>query len=174
MRAKIQTLIVVIVYFCNAPLAFCQTNPNGLAISAEASLLTSTNEPKLFLMIHLVNTTNHAITVLTKNLNWSFNGNPNSDGKPTLECNLGYSGVITHEGHQIVPALGDFSPVTLRPNEAAVITYELERSRRLKQITAESPITVKYEISPDWAGRFALWNGSVTTKPFNASVRKTR
>ena len=43
-----------------------------------------------------------------------------------------------------------------------------------KPIAEDSEIKVTHEISPDWATRFALWNGSATAKPFNALVRKPR
>jgi hypothetical protein len=174
MKANIQSFIVVIACFYGAHSAICQTSPNGLVVSAEASLLTGTNESKLYLTVHLVNTANHEITILTKNLNWSFSGSTDRNGKAMWECSLGLSSSFTHDGHRVVPSLCDLSPVTLRSNEEAMITHELAQDRPLRPITEDSQIIVKYEISPEWASRFALWSGSVTTKPFNASVRKRR
>jgi hypothetical protein len=165
---------MVVACFCAAHSAFCQTNQNGLAISAKASLLLGTNESKLFFEVHLVNTTNHEITVLTRKLNCSFNGFALGNEKASWECKLGLSEAVTHDGHRVVPSLYDFSPVTLRPNEKAVITQEVEHFSLSKPLTEDSQIAVRYEISSEWASRFALWNGFVTTKPFNASVKKPR
>jgi len=143
--------------------------PNGLAISAEASLLAGTSAPQLFLTVHLRNTTNHEMVVLTKNLDSDIDFNPADATKWT--CTLGYNQPgVTYQGRLIVPPLNDFSPVTIKPNEEAVITHRVKRNRSLKLITKDAQLTVCYAISPNWGSRFATWSGSVTSKPFKTSV----
>jgi hypothetical protein len=75
MKNKFKILVVVIAFFCAAPPAFCQTDSNGLSVSAKASLLLGTNEPKLFLTIFLVNTTNREITVSNEESQLGFERN---------------------------------------------------------------------------------------------------
>jgi hypothetical protein len=119
MKTKIQKiLIVIITCICAAQSARCQTSANGLAVSAEASLSPDTNAPQLFITIHLLNTTNRDLVVLTKKLNFDFD----VDASPWT-FNIGYNDSgVTYQGHLIVPSVSDFSPVTIKPNEEAFIT----------------------------------------------------
>ncbi|MGA2242765.1 MAG: hypothetical protein ABSH11_12140 [Verrucomicrobiota bacterium] len=178
MKTKIVQLVaIIIVCTCASFSANCQTNPNGLAVSAEASFLADTNAPQLFLIVHLLNTTNHDIVVLTKNLNYDFSefseiGVPRENKK---NWTLGYNQPgVTYEGHLVVPSLNDLSPVTIKPNEETVIT-KLVGDRNfndfLKNITKDTQITITYAISPDWGSRFGTWSGSATSKPFKVSIK---
>jgi hypothetical protein len=62
-----------------------QTNSNGLEVSGRAALLTDTNSPRLFLTLELLNTSEHEVTVLTKNLNVGVEPSGNS-----VALSLGY------------------------------------------------------------------------------------
>lgn len=167
---SIQTLVITIACICAAHVAHCQTSANDLTVSAEAQLLQDTNDTRVFLTIHLVNSSDHEITVLTKNLGMQTDGSANQ-----MIFIVGYSNpAVTHDGHTIVPSLYDFSPVTLKPNEEAFVSQEIVGMRSLKQITPETKFTVRYTISAEWAKRFALWSGSVESKSFSPRIRKPR
>src|SRR5205085_11521059 len=125
----------------------------------------ATNETRVFLTLHLVNSTDHEVTVLTKHLNAGTDYFTNR-----VTFNVGYSNSpVTHDGHAIVPSLYDLSPVTLKPNEEAFVTQELPMMR---PVTSETKFVVRYTISPEWAKRFALWSGSVESKPFTPRIRQ--
>jgi len=178
MKTKIVKLAsLIIVCVCAVLSAECQNNPNGLAISAEASLLADTNAPQLFLTVHLLNTTNHDIVVLTKGLQYDFSdvevsGVPDTNKK---SWTLGYNQPgVTYQGHLIVPPLNDLSPVTIKPNEEAIITQLEDNSDLLNGITKDTQITICYAISPDWGSRFGTWSGSATSKPFEAALKKSK
>jgi hypothetical protein len=65
---------------------------------------------------------NHYLTVLTRNLNL---GIELSDGK--LVLSLGYDRpAAAYQRHSVIPSYYDFSPVVLRPDEAAIILREIE------------------------------------------------
>ncbi|MEI9961589.1 MAG: hypothetical protein WDM76_10805 [Limisphaerales bacterium] len=143
---------------------------NGLAVSVQASLLADTNAPQLFLVVHLLNITNRELVVLTKNLNCDFDLIESNK----WICTLGYNHPgVTYEGHLIVPSVYDFSPVTIKPNEEAIITQLIERNRSLKQITKETQMTVYYAISPEWGSRFSSWIGSAKSKSFVPALKES-
>lgn len=164
--SKRLTLITVLV--CLASVAFSQSNTNELQIKAKASLLADTNSPRIFLTIYLVNTNAHELTVLTKNLNWATSGE--SGDKLVFEA--GYGGAVKYEGHPIIPSLYDFAPVTLRPNEQALIRQEITNGLDALGKRTGTPLVVRYRVAPEWGKRFAVWNGSVETTAFAATVRK--
>ncbi|MDB6068662.1 MAG: hypothetical protein JWR26_4870 [Pedosphaera sp.] len=168
MKTKIlQTIALTLLCIGAFSVARAQTNTNDLTLDAEAQILQGTNETRVFLTIHLVNSTDHEVTVLTKHLNV---GTDYSTNRVTFVVGYGNS-AITHDGHAIVPSLYDFSPATLKPDEEAVVTQELPM---LRPVMSETKCVVKYTISPEWARRFALWSGSVESKPFSARIRKPR
>src|ERR1035441_9599399 len=78
---KIQPLnilaLVSVTCICTFAIARGQTSPNDLTVNAEAQILQDTNETKVFLTIHLVNSTDHEVTVLTKHLNARMDGSAN-------------------------------------------------------------------------------------------------
>jgi hypothetical protein len=147
-----------------------QVASNGLTVGAEASLLPDTNGARVFLTLHLINTSDHDITVLTKHLSVEVDGS----AKQTTFI-LGYANpAITHDGHPVVPSLYDFSPVTLKPNEETFVVQETHGLGGPDEVTADTQLTVRYTISPEWAKRFALWSGVAESRPFTARVRKPR
>jgi hypothetical protein len=162
----LQSIIMTVVCIGAAHVADCQTSTNDLTVSADASLLLNTNDTRIFLTIHLVNSSDHELTVLTKHLNIGTAGSTN---QMTIE--VGYSGSVKHDGHTIVPSLYDFSPVTLKPNEEAFIAQEVSVPR---SVTSATQFVVRYTISPEWAKRFALWSGSVESESFSPRVRTPR
>ena len=168
MKTKIIKLVALtIVSVCASLSAHCQTNSNGLAIiSTDASLGTDAshgNAPSLFLTVNLLNTTNHDIVVLTKNLNCGFDRDNTNKWAGTV--GLDDSTVVTYQGHKIVPSFYDFAPVTLRPNEVAVVSA----TDYFPTFTTNTQITVRYSISADWGSRFGTWVGSVTSEPLKVS-----
>jgi hypothetical protein len=169
----VKLVATIIVCTCAVHSANCQTSPDGLAVSAEASFLAATNAPQLFLTVHLLNTTNHEIVVLTKNLQYDFSDFGVSDANKE-NWTVGYNqpGVI-FQGHLVAPPLSDLSPVTIKSNEEAIITHLVDNSMLLKHLhlTKDTQITVCYAISSDWGSRFGTWNGSATSKPFEVSFK---
>lgn len=168
MKIKIlQYIVMVMTCVYASQTGQCQTSANDLTLTADAQLWMDTNDIRVFLTIHLVNSTDHEITVLTKNLNMGMEAASNQ-----IIFALGYSApAITHDGHAIIPSLYDLSPVTLKPNEEAFITKEVHNVR---QVVPETQFVVRYAISPEWSKRFTLWSGSVDSKAFNPHVRKPR
>jgi hypothetical protein len=176
MKTKLAKLVVIIIaVICVSFSARSQTSSNGLNVSAKASFLADTNAPQLFLTVHLLNTTNHDIVVLTKGLQYDFSeiseiGAPHTNQK---SWTVGYNQPgVTYQGHLVVPSLQDLSPVTIKPNEEAIITHLVDDSDPLDGITKDTQITITYAISPDWASRFGTWSGSATSKPFEVSIKK--
>ena len=163
----LQYIVFAIACACATHISKCQASPNDLTVSAEAQLLVDTNDTRVFLTIHLLNSTDHEVTVLTKNLNTGMDG---SSGRMTFIVGYG-DPVIMHDGHTVVPSLYDLSPVTLKPNEEAFVSKEIHNVR---QVTAETQLVVRYTISAEWAKRFALWSGSAESKSFSARIRKPR
>ena len=171
MKSKILKFLAVIITCLVAQSAICQSNANGLTVNAEASFLADSKAPQLFMTIHLLNTTNHEIVVLTKNLNVSFDlgGNTNN-----LDCSLGYNDpAVTYQGHLVIPPVSNLSPVTIKPNEEAFFTQLVEHGRILKRITKETQITLHYAISPEWGSRFSTWSGSAISNPCNVSIKNS-
>lgn len=164
----LKTLALIIASLCFTGVARSQSSTNELQVKAQASLLTDTNNPRLFLTVYLLNTSDHELTVLTKNLNLGIGGQP--DDQMVLE--VGYSGSVGYEGHPIIPSLYDFSPVTLRPNEQAFIRREITNGLETLGKRNDTPLVVRYLVSPEWGKRFGVWSGSIATIPFTASVRK--
>jgi hypothetical protein len=166
MKTKsLQLVALTLTCICTFATARGQTSTNELMVNAEARILQDTKETRVFLTIHLVNLTDHEVTVLTKHLNAGMDGSANR-----MTFIVGYGNpAVKHDGHAIVPSLYDFSPVTLKPNEEAFVSQEIPAMRPLTQ---ETQFVVRYTISPEWAKRFALWSGSVESKPFSARIRK--
>jgi hypothetical protein len=171
MKTKtLQSIVLAIVCICSTEIANCQTSTNDLAVSAEAQLLMDSDDPRVFLNIHLINLADHEVTVLTKDLNIEIQRSANQ-----MTFVVGYANpAVTHNSHAIVPSLYAFLPVTLKPNEEAFISKEVAGMRDLKQVTPEVKFVVRYTISLEWAKRFSLWNGSVESKAFNARLKKPR
>lgn len=168
MNTKIlQCIVMAIACICAVQIGQCQTPTNDLTMTVDAQLLMDTNDTRVFLTVHLINSTDHEVTVLTKNLNMGMETASNQ-----MVFELGYSDpAITHDGHAIIPSLYDFSPVTLKPNEEAFISKEVHNVR---QVVPQTQFVVRYAISPEWSKRFALWCGSVESKAFSPHVRKPR
>jgi hypothetical protein len=161
----LHAIVMAIVCLFTTHVADGQTSTNDLIVSAEARLLLDTNDTRVFLTIHLLNSSDHDATVLTKHLNIQTDGSTNQ-----MSFNVGCGSTVTHDGHTIVPSLYDFSPVALKPNEEALISQEVALQPR--SLMPETKFIVRYTISPEWAKRFALWSGSVESKSFGALIRK--
>jgi len=163
----IQRIILAIACICVPRIAPCQTSANDLMVSAEARVLLETNNTRIFLTVHLVNATDHELTVLTQGLDASTS--MDMFGKQMI-LHISYANAgVKHDGHQIVPSLYALLPVRLKPNEEAFISKEIHYP---KEVTPETQFVVRYTISSEWAKRFALWSGSAQSKPFSASIRK--
>ena len=169
MKTKIVKLVIfTIVSICASLPAYCQTNANGLAvIGTDASFVADTNMPGLFLTVSLLNTTNHDIVVFTKGLNGDFTRDDTDTNRWVCMISLDDSLVVTYQGHKVVPSFYGFAPVTIRPNEVAVVTHDVYLG--MSHFSTNAPIIVHYSISPDWGSRFGSWIGSVTSKPFTVS-----
>jgi hypothetical protein len=170
MKFRNLEFVAVIVTCLVAQSAICQSNANGLTVNAEASFLADAKAPQLFLTIHLLNTTNHEIVVLTKNLNVSFDLGGDTN---ILDCSLGYNDpAVTYQGHLVIPPVSDLAPVTIKPNEEAFFTQLIEHGRILKRITKKTQLKIHYAISPEWGSRFGTWSGSATSsKPCDVSIK---
>ncbi len=158
----------ILAFICIAWTARSQTNSNGLGVSARASLFTDTNTPHVFLTIKLLNTSDHNVTVLTKHLNVGVEPSTNY-----MSLSLGYGdGLVTYQGHTVIPSFYEFSPVTLRPNEAALIRQEIVQGLDVLRTRNDLPLIVSYSVSSEWGERFGVWSGTVKTPPITASLRK--
>jgi hypothetical protein len=168
--STIWTIAATVACLWFAEAARAQVASGGLTVGAEASLLPDTNGARIFLTVHLINTTDHDITVLTRHLNVEVDGSARQ-----TTFTLGYANpAITHDGHPVIPSLYDFSPVTLKPNEEAFVVQETHGLGGPEEVTADTQLTVRYTISPDWAKRLGLWSGAAESKPFTARVRHAR
>jgi len=172
MKLSLQTAFVILTCLSSIGSAFGQTNSTELTVNATAALLVQTNKPELFLQIHLINSSDHEIVVLTKNLNWNFE----TKHEKSWGCTVSYSNpLVTHEGHPVIPSLYELAPVTLQPNEEAFITRLVENDfNQITSLTGDTEILVNYAVSTNWGNRFRVWSGSATSKPFKAHVRKPR
>jgi hypothetical protein len=141
---------------------------DGLSVSAIA-ILIPTGDPKLYVTIQLLNTTNHDITVLTKTGSSSY-FNLSSD-KTKFRFWFWFDfGSTTLGGHLIVPSLPELAPVTIKPNEVALCHMMIgqnDASKTLQGLTKDSPIVISYEVSRASGARFGCWNGRIDTKPFH-------
>ncbi|MEY2466826.1 MAG: hypothetical protein QOD03_1347 [Verrucomicrobiota bacterium] len=168
MRTKILTIIATsIAIACFTQIANCQTSTNDLTVSAETQLLIETNSTRVFLAVHLINSSDHDVTVLTKHLNVQTEVSTN---RTTFVVGYGNS-TVTHDGHPIIPSLYDFSPVTLKPNEEALVSQEVLMAN---SSPSQTNFVVQYTISSEWAKRFSLWSGTAESQPCNPRVRKAR
>jgi hypothetical protein len=122
----------------------------------------------LFLTLELLNTSEHEVTVLTKNLNVGVEPSANS-----VALSLGYSNpAVTYQGHPVIPSFYEFSPVTLRPHEAALVRQEVARGLDVLRDRSDLPLVISYSVSSEWGERFKVWSGTVKTTPITASLRK--
>lgn len=141
----------------------------GLNVSAEAFVYSVSNDsPKLRVIIHLLNTTNRDLTVLTKD-EASSHFNLSSD-KTKFRFWASFDTGLKWDGHPVVPSLYKFEPVTLRPNEVALCAFDVEQNgsaKTLQGLTKDSPIVIWYSISQDFADRYGCWSGDIATKPFH-------
>jgi len=164
----LKKLTLVLTFVCVTWMARSQTNSNGLEVSARASLYTATNTPHLFLTIKLLNTSDHDVTVLTKNLNVGVEPTTNS-----VVLSLGYGNpLVTYQGHPVIPSLYEFSPVNLRPDEAALVRHEIAAGLDVLRTRNDLPLLISYSVSSEWGERFGVWSGTVKTPPITASIRK--
>jgi hypothetical protein len=181
----IKNLALIFASVCIAGTAQAQTNSTELAakrlnVTAQAMLRIEPNNPKLFLTVQLINNSDQEVTVLTKSLQVLIepHQSPDSNGKRSFDqlgLKFGITGQVTYDGHLLIPSLCDFSPVTLRPNEAAYFSHEVKEvgnGLALLEKRSDLPLVVKYSVSPEWGKRFAVWSGSVETLPFTATLRK--
>jgi hypothetical protein len=143
----------------------------GLSVSGVGILFT--NDSSLRLVIGLVNTTNHDVTVFTK----QRSQHPDAmlipigeTSKPKkLLCRIGLEDEGKWAGHQIVPSLSDFAPVTLKSNEAAMVRLKIELKEELRSVTKDTEIVIEYKVLPKWGARFGCWSGEIQSPPFKAT-----
>lgn len=139
----------------------------GLSVSADASYM-SKDSPKLHVIIQLLNTTNHDIMVLTKAGHGHY-FNLSAD-KTKFRFWFDFDAGLRWQGHQVVPSLSEFAPVTLKPGEAALCLMDVEQNgaaKTLDGLTKDSPIVISYEISPALGERFGCWSGRIDSKPLH-------
>lgn len=165
-------LLALMVFLFPTTYSWSGNSTSGLTVSADI-LLTDDKDPDITFILHLVNSSDHEITVLTKNLEFGSSSEP---GKPkVIQCTIGYTGKLEHEGHLVIPSLNELAPVTLKPNEEAQVCYEMENDsddETQKLIIKGTPVEMHYDISSKWGKRFNAWDGTVTAKPVVAMTWK--
>ena len=177
MKDILQKILIIIACMFSGHGVFGQTNKGGLTVSAEGYLLTNI-VPQLVLTVHLINTTNHDITVLTKEKTstpmtmWiPINETPEPK---TFQCTIGLYHTSKHQGHLIVPALSELAPVTLKPNEEALVPLTIEQNKEhpnaLEGVTKDTLIIMRYFVTAEWGTRFGCWSGMVSSEPFKATL----
>jgi hypothetical protein len=145
---------------------------SGLSVSAEAYLYP-TGDPKLHVVVRLLNTTNHEITVLTKDSNRRFMNMSSDKTKFRFLFWLGFG--LKWNDHTVVHSLTEFAPVTLKPDEVAECLMDVEQtdqSKTLQGLTEDSPVVISYQVSPAMGARFGCWSGRIDTKPFHIDYTK--
>ena len=134
-------------------------------LAADVTLdVSHRKKPQATILITLVNTSDHDITVITEGLEYSHN---DRDKNPWA-CEIGYTVTISDEkDHLIVPSLADLAPVTLHPNEGAIASFEFDEGEKeaVAAFKRGIPIIVTYTISEKWGKRLGIWSGSVAAKP---------
>jgi len=128
---------------------------SGLKVELNARQLGK----KLIVRVHLANTGEKNITVLTTGLNCI-----RSKEGDVFEVTFGYQSSVTYEGRPVIPSLTTFSPVTLRPGEMAVISNVSSKFERLPE---SGKLLVTYEIAQEWGKRFNIWFGKVSCAPMS-------
>ena len=171
MKTIIHKFLLLITCVFASQAAFGQQDiPNtagGLSVSADAFLIKQ-GDAKLHVIIHLLNTTNHDITVLTKDRSNSF-FNLSSD-KTRFRFWFSFDSGLMWDGHLVVPSLPELAPVTIKPNEVALCLMDVEQndqSKTLQGLTKDSPIVISNSISSALGARFGCWSGRIDTTPFH-------
>ena len=171
MKITIHKFIVIAACIFASHAAFGQQDisdtTDGLSVSADAYLM-SAGDPKLHVIVHLLNTTNHDITVLTKDRSSRYL-NMSAD-KTKFRFWFWIDSGLKWNDHLIVPSLTQFVPVTIKPNEVALCLMDVEQndqSKTLQGLTKDSPVVISYEVSPALGARFGCWSGRIDTKPFH-------
>jgi|SRR5580692_2341575 hypothetical protein len=171
MKTIIHKLIFIIACFFACQAALGQQGipdtADGLKVSAVAWLRT-VGDPKLQVVVHLLNTTNHDITVLTKTGHSRY-FNLSSD-KTKFMFWFWFDTAGTWEGHLVAPSLPELAPVTIKPNEVAFCFMDVEQNdtaKTLQGLTKDSPMVISYKVMPELGARFGCWSGRIDTKPFH-------
>lgn len=150
----------------------------GLSVYAAGTFITN-NGFELALTIQLVNTTNHDLTVLTKNGKGRMTGFCFSPaGAPASKqmiCDIGLSDISSWAGHPIIPLLYDLAPVTLKPNETAIVQVTVSENddrftKMLPTLNQDTEVTVTYRVLDSWGARLGCWSGAASSKPFKLNL----
>jgi hypothetical protein len=104
----------------------------GLTVSADTFSIVKKDSPKLHVIIQLLNTTNHDITVLTKT-GHSHYFNLSAD-KTKFRFWFDFDAGYRWLGHQVVPSLPEYAPVTLKPGEVALCMMDVEQNGSSKTL----------------------------------------
>lgn len=112
-------------------------------------------DEELRVAIVLVNNTEEEIVVLTKP-DSKILGRA-SDG--TLLVQAGFGGVKKMFGHELVPSLSPYHPVTLNSGEAT--GFLLEVSPKTIEIEKEETVRIQYSIGENLSERYDLWPSPV-------------
>jgi hypothetical protein len=134
---------------------------NGLTMKADVVIMDPSDKKTVSILLHILNSSNQEITVVSKGLGFDH-FQLDDDKSGIYKCTVGYTGHLDHDGHLVVPSLSDLSPVTLRPNEEALVNYEWGDDDDLAGLLKnKTPIEVTYSVDDLWAKRFGIWGGSV-------------
>ena len=161
LRARCTILVPIFLFTCVASLLADDVTASGLTMKADVVITDSADTKTVLILLHILNASNHEITIVSKGL--GFDHFQIDDDKSGLyKCTVGYTGRLDHDGHLVVPSLTDLSPITLRPNEEALVNYEWGDDDELAGlIKNKAEIEVTYSVDDLWAKRFGIWGGSV-------------
>ncbi len=127
---------------------------DDLSIKARAFVTSKDDISTLRIGIVLINNSDKEITVLTKPDGRALT----RDARGLLtQATMGSEMKVL--GHKITPSLDLFEPVTLRPNEAAFIAYNMASSQEIED---QEEIRVRYSIQDELAERYNLWGETLT------------
>jgi hypothetical protein len=154
MKISLRNSILCLALFSTPLLALhSQTATPAKEISMAGKAYLTKNHRDMLLVLTLTNTSDHEITVLTRKLEFVANY---SNGPVSADFTLGYMSDADEGGHVVVPSVYELAPVTLAPNEQAVIKHEVLNEPQLEHVVHETDLVCTYRISDAWAKRLKV------------------
>ena len=143
---------------------------DGLQIGGEA--FYNATDTKLGVEVRLLNSTNHDITVLTKDSTWSGGLSTCWLDDTQYVCMLSFDNQVSSGGHPVAPSLADLEPVTVKPGEVAICHLRFANSpiSKLDRLGKNSPVVIRYEVPPSLGARFGCWSGKIQSKPITVTI----
>ena len=161
-RGVQRTLLALAITTCFAACSFLSTvQPQTDGIELYGWLTQADGQQ--YLELWITNRGPKPQTVLTENYSLSRT-RVNGHRLPIVEVSyrlLGIEAADSGEKWSFVPSLSKLAPVTLRKDETASLSIELDQELVEVLCNPETEVTVEYSIGKDIADRFGLWHGKL-------------